>query len=293
MSPGGSFMAGSETIETSPVTLTMNVRNGSGTASETIMVPVRVLERVMNKRLTGFTYVRNFSGSTGAFSASVNFTIATEAGADFDIKSIGLYFENRRPEATVEQNIPNLRAYADIRSVGSGLLEGYWEVDGRILSKVSMHLTFAGTVTLETPETPPLPTFDPGSHVVSFVVTNPHVGIQMPSMLYFVVPGSISCSIVQMRLLAPADGAEVAFEQIKFEWEQVKDTSLYLIAFYESRDAKPIFSAFAKRTSYRLPGAVLKSVFRPGKKYFWKVTGFDSKRNVICQNKAQSFVFRE
>jgi hypothetical protein len=206
---------------------------------------------------------------------------------------MALYFGSRRPETTVDQDVPNLRAFADITFVGSGLLQGYWEVDGRLLARVNQHLTFAGSTTLQTPDAPPLPTFDPGSHTVRFVVTSPQTGIPMPSILYFVIPKNISCSIVTTRILAPADGAEIAFAPLKFEWEKVKDTTFYSIGFYEDPEAKPVFSAFARGGSYLLPEKALKSIFSPGKKYYWKVTGFDAKKNIICQNSVQSFSFRK
>ena len=291
---GGSFTAGTDTIELNPTPLTINIKDGIGSISETIQVPVRVIERTLKTGSNKFIYTRTFSGTgIGPFMIAIYFTITTEAGADFDIKGISLYFENRRPETVIERNMQNLRAYADIAFVGSGLLQGYWEVDGRILSYVNKHLIFGGSTTLQTMEIPSLPTFDTGTHIVQFVITNPSIGIPSPSILYFVIPEGTTCSMLSIKPLAPSDGAEVAYSSLKFEWEKVEDTTHFLIGFYNKPDSKPIFSAFTKGTFYTLPEQVLKSFFAPGQTYYWKITGFDEKNNIICENKFQTFYFKK
>jgi len=293
-SPNGSFMVGNDTIETNPSPLTITVKNGAGTVSETILIPVKVIERALKIGSNSFTYRRNFSGmAIGPFITIIQFTITTEAGASFAINRIGLYFENKRPDITVERNLQNLKAYADIRFAGSGLMQGYWEVDGRILSQVNQHLTSGGSITLQTPEIPSLPTFDTGTHIVKFIVKNPSIGIPPPSILYFVIPEGVTCSVVSIKPLAPAEGVEVAYSPLKFEWEKAGDATLFLIGFYDNPDSKPIFSAYTKDTAYMLPESVLKSIFLPGNKYYWKIMGFDAKNNVICENKFQEFSFKK
>ena len=187
-SPSGMFMVGNTTVEVRATFLTVNVRNGSGMGSENISIPVRVLEEAMKRGSTSFLYKRTFSSPDGGIilNTTVNFTITTEAGATFEIRRIDLYFENRRPEITIPRNYSNLRAYADIRFVGSGLFQGFWEVDGRMLSRIDRHLLYGSSVTLETPEIPPLPTFDPGYHSVKLIITNPVVGIPLKEILFFV-----------------------------------------------------------------------------------------------------------
>ena len=105
-----------------------------------------------------------------------------------EITRVELYFENHRAEITTERNFPRLKAYALVRSTGSGLLQGYWKVDNQILSQVSQQVTAGQTVILETPEVPPLPTFNPGTHQVRFEITSPSTTIPLPRALYFVTP---------------------------------------------------------------------------------------------------------
>jgi hypothetical protein len=217
---------------------------------------------------------------------------ASAAAADFGIRRMSLYFENRRPETTVDRSDQNLRAFADIATTGSGLLEGYWEVDGRLINRVSQHVVADAVVTLTTPKVPSLPTVDPGTHILRFVVTNPQFAAPAPSILYFVVPKEVSCRIVAINLLGPADGSEVDYAPVTFKWEKNSDSTHYLVAFSDRPDGTPVFSASVQADSYTLPETVIKMSFTPGEKYYWKVTGFDKENNTICENRRQSFVFR-
>ncbi len=207
------------------------------------------------------------------------------------IERVVLSFENGRPEATVNRN-QAINAIAEIKSSGSGLLEGHWEVDGKMLAKASLHVTAGQSVRLRSPASPPLPTFDPGAHVVRFVITKPAEPASA-SILYFVVPGEAAYSVAGVKVHAPADGAEVGYSPLKFEWEKASGTASYLVSFYEKSEGKPVFSAFAKGNSYLLPGAVLERFFVPRGKYYWKLKGFDEGNRLIRESKTRSFTFRK
>ncbi len=292
-SSAGNFIVGSEIIGTNSILLTVNIRNGSGNISEAINVPVRIIDRALKMGSNRFTYMRTFTSTDINLTASVDFMITTEAGAAFDIKRIELYFENRRAEITVERNYPKLKAYADVRFVGSGLLQGYWEVDGRVLSTVNQHLTFAGSITLQTPEIPPLPTFDPGSHIIRFIITSPVTEIPLPSIIYFVTSAEFEGKRFSIKLISPEDDSVLEYLPIKFGWEKLNTTTLFLIRFFDNPSSKPIFSAYAKDASYALPEIVFKKIFSPGQKYYWKVEGFDSGNNIIGESGTWSFSFRK
>lgn len=292
VSPGGSFMVGADTIEVNPVPLSVNILSGRGRAPEVITVPVKVLERALERGANRFTYVRNFSAGAMNLTATLSFSVRTEATADFEIKRTELYFENRRVETTVERNHRGLKAYADIRFVGSGLLQGYWEVDGRVLSTVNRHLAFGASVTLQTPEIPPLPTFDTGFHTVRFAVTSPVTNIPLPSIRYFVLPKEIKGKPGAIRLLSPENGAEIDYSPVKFQWEKRSGTALFFVQFFEHTDSNPVFSAYTKDPAYTLPETVLKGIFSPDKKYYWKTTAFDSENNITAESEVRSFSFK-
>lgn len=257
-----------------------------------IIIPVRVLERALQRGSNRIAHVRTFSGPDINLIATVNLFVTTEAAAGFEIKRIEVYFENRRAEITVERNYPDLRAYADIRFVGSGLLQGLWEVDGRVLTTVNQHLTFGRSVTLETPQIPPLPTFDTGTHIVRFVITNPATQLPLPSLLYFVTPAEFRGSPVSLKLILPENDSQLGYSPQTFKWEGLNKTALFLIQFFDNTDAKPVFSAYTRDSSYVLPDIVLKSIFSPGLKYYWKVKGFDADSNVIGESAVWSFSFK-
>jgi hypothetical protein len=224
--------------------------------------------------------------------ATVSFSIRSEAAADFEIKRIELYFENRRAETTVERNERGLRAYADIRFVGSGLLQGHWEVDGRVLGTVSRHLAFGASVTLQTPEIPPLPTFDTGSHIVRFVITSPMTDIPLPSIRYFVLPTEVKGRPgAALRLLSPENSAEIDYSAAGFAWERRDGLTLFFVQFLERPDASP-FSAYAKNPSYTLPESVVEKVFSREKKYYWKTVALDAENSIIAESEVRSFSFR-
>ena len=290
-SPSGIFMVGDTTIEVRATFLTVNVRNGSGTGSENISIPVRVLEEAMKRGSTSFFYKRTFSSPDGGIilNTTVNFTITTEAGAAFEIRRIDLYFENRRPEITIPRNYSNLRAYADIRFVGSGLFQGFWEVDGRMLSRIDRHLLYGSSVTLETPEIPPLPTFDPGYHSVKFIITNPVVGIPLKEILYFVTTDEAPGKPAKLTLYSPENGGDIEYGPSTFTWEKPEKTAFFTIQFFEDPKSEPVFSAFTKEASYTLPESILQNSFSPGRKYFWKVTGFNDGSDVIAESEPWSF----
>jgi hypothetical protein len=291
-SAGGNFMVGSEIIEANANFLTVDIRNGLGDIPEVIHIPVRVIERALKRGSNNFQYVRTFTGTNISLIATVNFTITTEAGAAFDIKRIELYLENRRPEITVDRRFPNLKAFADIRFVGSGLLQGYWEVDGRFLTPVNQHLTYGASVRLETPELPALPTYDTGSHIVRFVITSPVTEIPLPSILYFVTAAEGPGKPVNIMLLSIKNNSILEYVPIKFEWEKLSQISLYVIQFFDNPEEKSIFSAYTRDVSYLLPDIVLNRIFSSGHKYYWKVTGFDAENNIIGESTTWSFTFK-
>jgi hypothetical protein len=287
-------MVGSDVISANAVSLSLSVNNGSGRIAETIYVPVRITEIALNRGTNRFSYVRIFSSpNTGSLRTAVHFTITTEAGADFGIQRIELYFDNGRAETTVKRNHPNLKAFANIRFVGSGLLQGYWEVDGRLINTINRHLTFAQSATLHTPDIPPLPTFDPGSHILRFVITNPKTEIPIPSIIYFVIPEEAQCSSLDLQTTFPRDSAKIAYDSIQFAWKPAGDADIFLISFYEQSDEKPIFSAYTKVTSYTISSKILENFFSKGKTYYWNVKGFDIKNTLTCESSFQSFSFEE
>lgn len=288
----GIFFTPDTTIGYNNLPLTVTISGTVGTISETVVIPVNIMEKALQRGTAQFFYRRVFTGMIGTDTATVNLTVTGEAGGTLGIRRISMYFGNGRAEATVMKYANDLKAYADIRYNGSGLLKGYWEVDGRLLSYVSQPLPAGQQITLTTPDIPALPTFETGTHTLRFVVTNPEPsqGIPLPVLVYFVTTDEAAIKQVGLTLKAPAEAAEVPYASLKYEWRPIR-AEIYLIQVFETQGAKPVFSAYTKKGFYQLPQLILKKNFEPGKTYYWKVTGLDRERRIIGESKTGSFRF--
>lgn len=272
--------------------LTVSIVGTVGTTSETVVIPVSILEKALQRGTAQFFYRRVFTGMIGTDTATINLTITGEAGGTLGIKRISVYFGNGRAETTVMKYANDLKAYADIRYNGSGLLKGYWEVDGRLLSYVSQPLSAGQQITLATPDIPALPTFETGTHTLRFVITNPEPGqgIPLPVLVYFVTTDEAAVKQAGLILKVPAEAAEVPYASQKYEWQLIR-AEVYMIQFFESQETKPVFSAYTKKGFYQLPQLVLKKNFEPGKTYYWRITAIDKERRKIGESKTGSFRF--
>jgi hypothetical protein len=211
----------------------------------------------------------------------------------FSLKRIELYFDitQKQNEVMVQRNHQGLKAYADIYYEGSGILNGYWEVDGLIIERVNRVVPPGGKVSLTTPGVPDLPTFDPGYHIVKFIVTNPATSFEVPEMVYW-VKGTEEPARHVLTLLKPENGMTIPPDFL-FEWEKTKTASVYLISFARAEDKKVCFSALTRDTSYRIPPPVLAKYLCPGEKFFWSIKGYDKENNTIAESSLQSFSFKE
>jgi hypothetical protein len=236
----------------------------------------------------------SFSPSLKPTSESIN--EVSEAGLQaavpvFSIQRIELYFENRRPDITVQREYP-LKAFADIKYTGSGLFQGYWEVDGKALSYVNQHIISGQIVTFESPQIPPLPTFNPGSHIVRFVVTNPSENIPIPSALYFVMPSEFKGKYLAVKLISPKDKAVLEYAPVKFDWEGFDQNTIYSIQFFKHGESKPVFSLCVFEPLYTLTESVLKRNFISGEKYYWRIKGCSAESN-LGESETREFNFKK
>ena len=294
-SPFGEFWSGATSLGTIYTSLSTPITGGSGTVAETIVIPVGVIKRAEALHVNNFQYIRFFRFTCLPTpiieTAIVQVFVTSEATAPFSINRLQLYFENHRAEITVKKDRPGLKAFIDIRFAGSGLLQGYWEVDGRVLSYVNQHLVYGRQVTLESPDIPSLPTIDSGTHIVRFIITNPTLTVTPPEAIYFVTAEEYAKKTI--HLISPKDKSEVDYSPVTFRWEGRDQPTTYLVEFLEEVGQKPIFSAYTKRTYYVLPLPVLKSAFSPAKTYFWRVKGFDENNKIVGESTEFRFTIKK
>lgn len=292
LSAEGEFISGATVLDRVNLPLQVRIIAQRAVVTETLVIPAGLIERALQRGSAQFTYRRIFTGGLGYRDATMlNLIVTGESIGQFGIKRISLYFENDRAETTVKKNQPRLKAFADISYIGSGLLKGYWEVDGRVLAQVNQPLMSGQRITFTTPEIPPLPTFETGTHTVRFVITSPAQGIPLPSLVYFVTADESVERQIALRLKSPADRADLPYTSQQFQWEEFA-SALYLVQYFEKPAGKPVFSAYTRKPYYKLPDAVLKSVFEPGRDYSWKVIAFDKAKRRTGESQTARFSFK-
>lgn len=290
----GTFNVGGTQIGTNPSQISASLFSGRGSVSEAITVLPSVIQQALARGSSSMTYNRTFTNGTNTVNTQVTISITSPAGANLLITRMQLYFQNRMPVITVKRNDPTLKAYVDINYVGSGFLQGYWEVDGSLLTNVKQMITTGTTVTIESPSPPLLSTFIPGDHQIRFVVTAPFQNISFPLISYYVTPEETTARILaSLNILSPNDQGVIGYEPTTFSWNASEGISIYFLEFFLKGDDKPIFSAYAKKPTYKLADSVLKAFFSPGKTYAWKVKGFDSSNTALAESPLFAFSIRE
>jgi hypothetical protein len=138
-----------------------------------------------------------------------------------------------------------------------------------------------------------MPTFDPGTHVVKFMITNPTKTVPMPSIVYFVAPYDYAGKSILIKIISPKDKSVIEYASVAFAWEGFQTNASYSIQFYDSYKAeKPVFSLCVLGSSYTLSGDALKMIFVPNKKYYWKIKGC-SADNDYGESQLGEFTFKK
>ncbi|NPA95212.1 MAG: S8 family serine peptidase [Thermodesulfobacteria bacterium] len=280
-SSGGSFKAAGRDIGSVSKALYAHVVGGRASVREVVMIPVSVLKRAEKLGTTRFFYTRRFSNTQFDLTANVEIIITTEAAAPFSISRLQLYFENNRAEITIGKGQPSPKLFAEIRYTGTGLLKGYWEVDGRPLSTVFRHINYGRSIVLQLPATTPLPTFEPGVHRVRFVILSPKFDFELPQAVYFV--RAKSYNVESIRLVRPLNGGSTTLPGLTFQWKPLGGGNLYayLIEFRESERSKPLYSAYVKTNHYKVPAKIAVRYFSSINKVLWQVKGFSKRGELI------------
>jgi hypothetical protein len=108
-------------------------------------------------------------------------------------------------------------------------------------------------------------------------------------MLYYVTAAKDLRSIrIAVQEGAAGSGAPATHS---FSWEKPAGMALFFIEFSEEAGGKPVFSAFTREAGYKLPEKGLEGLFTPGKKYHWRVKGYDANDEQVGESAATSFVY--
>lgn len=206
--------------------------------------------------------------------------------AGLSISRLELAFLDGKGQTIVRRNEQGLRAKAFLSTSGSGLLQGYWEVDGRPFPPVEQYVTFGQTVTIDTPAVPSLPTFNPGDHLLRFVIISPVISFQLPSLVYTVTPEEGR----PILLKSPLPQALLPYAPVDFSWNSQPGTGHYELKF-STKDGQKVFSAVTREPNYYLSELPLLRYFNPSASYDWQVDAFDSDGLPAGSSRPDSFSF--
>ena len=297
-------------LGTSNTSVSIQVVNNQGTATETILVPASVINAVRELKLTQIYYRRTFNTiDYGSDSSEVIFQVVPSSAGSFSLTRLELAFNQTptktaaRPSSggriTVPRNTRGLTAKAILSYNGSGTLRGQWRVDGQILHYVTQHLP-AGyrEVVIASPAASPFPTYATGLHRVAFEVIDPAPGFNEPIIFYYVNEEPPAPAADSLKLITPLDREHIqpAPENLPvFSWQPVPKDVIYHFQLYGLASAsmpsnvsqmdvshhKPLVAALTREASYRISIFDIPRIV-PGIPYIWQVKAYDGQTAVAA-----------
>ncbi len=202
------------------------------------------------------------------------------------LEAAEITLDNGKYYQVVPRNSRAIRARLKLKMRGTGIVSGYWIVDGQP-SYFFNETAYQGQVkTIPTPEVPGLPTFDPGMHTITLQLTRPSIAVAVfPTLRYFVLPYE---NII--ALLGPNDGAVLKEDEAaSFSWERALGGSRYQIAFSGSlfpllrADADLAWRECPEGTRYAPDPETWRAIGRD-RWTFWKVRAVDSAGAVVAES---------
>ena len=278
-------------LMTIPSLLTVPLASGSASVSDRFRITPAILNLARADRSSQLIFRRVFNVTCGAVSfdetVDIPVTITTQAAGDFALNRIDLYFDGNTPHASVAMH-DRLNAFARVSFNGSGLLRGYWQVDGHAYAPISVSLAGRESIVLKFSEQQFLPTFNPGTHRVEFVVTSPTPAFETPYALYL-VSHTPESPLIPVTLKTPGEQEAVFRETALYRWEPAAKAVTYRIDFFAAGSTEALFSAYTLEGDYALPAYAGGSFFEPGREYSWQVTGYNSEGNAVAKSAARTF----
>jgi PKD repeat protein len=196
--------------------------------------------------------------------------------------------DNGKYYKVVPKNSKDIRAQLKMKMRGTGIVSGYWIVDGQPYQFFNETVYQGQIKIIITPEVPGLPVFDPGMHTVTVQLTRPADEVIFPTMRYFVLPYEN-----QIATLTPRDGAIIKEDEVaEFSWESALGGSYYQIAFSDSlfplmRNEETLKWLDCPDRFRFTPDAGTWNALRRNQWVFWKVRARDSGKSVVAESGIQ------
>jgi len=203
---------------------------------------------------------------------------------NLEIAEISL--DNGKYYKVIPKNSRNIRAQLKMKMRGTGIVSGYWIVDGQPYQFFN-EMVYQGQIkTILTPEIPGLPAFDPGMHTVTVQLTRPAgEAVVFQTLRYFVLPFEN-----EIAVLSPRDGAIMRENHMtEFTWESAPGGSYYQIAFSDSlfpllaNDEKQKWLDCPERFRFT-PDAQTWNAIGRNEWSYWKVRAMDSGKNIVAES---------
>lgn len=238
-------MLGAEVVTTLPRALTRNAPGATIsenlTLRETLTIPEAAIYRSI-KQGTALRLVRTFTDSVDAISqsASIEVTPSGPGSAALEVGRLALTFDDEARTRVLSKG-SDIRAVAELSTVGVGLITGQWEVADaastagtpvfRPLSLVRQGVAGGGRTVISSPR---LPTGAEGTHLVRFRLTDPAFGFETPTLQYYVTPrapAAAPAALLRIAVASPEPGSALTADT-RFAWTPVEGARAYQITFH-------------------------------------------------------------
>lgn len=206
---------------------------------------------------------------------------------NLEIAEISL--DNGKYYKVIPKNSKNIKAQLKMKMRGTGIVSGYWIVDGQPYQFFN-ETAYQGQIkTIFTQDIPGLPAFDPGMHTIAMQLTRPATeSVIFPTLRYFVLPYE---NVIE--ILTPRDGAIIKEDEVtNFSWQNILGGSYYQIAFANSlfpllqNDSGLKWLDCPDGLGFIAYADTWKSIKRNQWTY-WKVRAMDSSKNILAESNIQ------
>ncbi len=328
----GAFSAQGQVID--PVTgavllsVTQPLSRTEGTGpfpfDETLALTPTQLQEWQAKGISALSYQRSFSSATqGAVVITTDLMILLSGNTDANtprapaaglfFHKLGLRFENARNRHSFPTS-SSLRARADLRYSGTGLLQGEWQIARELeggtpqfntLASVRKQLPISQREYLVSPE---LPTSEPGQYRVRFcvvpqVITPEQLTLdpqcpepELTTELTYRVGAETSRNINQIELVTAH--AITASPVTTFEWKPLTGTAVYQLQIFKFDDGSDVDGAdFVLRllTGGDNPQLHLTELahqqLQSGQHYRWRIVAHDEDGLLIGSSEFAEFIY--
>jgi len=229
-------------------------------------------------------------------------------GGPLTINRVELFFtDNQLGDITVSLN-EEIKALAKIKYTGNGTLQWQWLVDGRVIQQGSRGLIYGSSLEITTDSIPPLPTFEPGQHHVSFRIVKPLVHFTIPPITYF-VDTNTQLSQSTILLYSPTDDSWTKRSQLDFSWSPLPEGVLYQIDIWplNGMSSESKFEDYRNQSSNKNLNAILQaqtrsSHYKPNptqlellqneRLYEWQISAINEQGEVLAESVKRLFRIR-